>query len=177
MSQIFHINQQIEPLDFGEPALCAVITSNGQLTPRYAYIDKLRITRRATSHHSSSGEARKNVLVLGAGHVVPSLLEYLNRDKHTYLTVVSNSQEELSTISSQFKNLTMRKLDVLKDKEKLGKLMREHDLVISMVPWKFHPTVVKECIKHRRNLLTASYCTPVLKELEHRYGCTFFLNY
>ncbi|CAH8616680.1 unnamed protein product [Dicrocoelium dendriticum] len=157
----------------------AVITSNGQLTPRYAYIDKLRITRRATSHHSSSGEARKNVLVLGAGHVVPPLLEYLNRDKHTYLTVVSNSQEELSTISSQFTNLTMRKLDVLKDKEKLGKLMREHDLVISMVPWKFHPTVVKECIKQRRNLLTASYCTPVLKELEHSIqeaGITAFME-
>jgi saccharopine dehydrogenase (NAD+, L-glutamate forming) len=52
------------------------------------------------------------------------------------------------------------------------------DLVISMLPARFHPLVAGSCVKFSKNLLTASYETKELKSLEEevtRKGL-FFLN-
>lgn len=62
----------------------AVITSNGHLTDRFKYIDQLRSQKRVSSSVASYD---KRVLVLGAGYVVPPLIEYLSRDKKIHITV------------------------------------------------------------------------------------------
>ncbi|KAA3671446.1 alpha-aminoadipic semialdehyde synthase [Paragonimus westermani] len=153
----------------------AVITSNGELTPKFKYIDDLRAKRRT----SISTSSERKVLVLGAGYVVPPLLEYLTRDGNLRLTVVSNLQDELASISQNFPKIQARNVNVLEDTKMLNRLVCEHDLVISLIPWKFHPTVVEECVKQKRNLLTASYCTPVLRDMEssiQQSGITAFME-
>ena len=42
-------------------------------------------------------------------------------------------------------------------KQALSELVAVHDLVISLVPYSFHPLVANHCLEKRKNLVTASY--------------------
>lgn len=56
--------------------------------------------------------------------------------------------------------------------------IEEADLVISMLPARFHKLAARSCIKFSKNLLTASYETPEMKTMENEV-CEkglFFLN-
>ncbi|OBS65990.1 hypothetical protein A6R68_05470 [Neotoma lepida] len=53
-----------------------------------------------------------------------------------------------------------------KQEEKLQSLVASQDLVISLLPYVLHPVVAKACISNRVNMITASYITPAMKELE-----------
>jgi alpha-aminoadipic semialdehyde synthase len=35
----------------------------------------------------------------------------------------------------------------------------------SLLPWHLHPQIAKLCIKHKRNMVTASYVSPEMQEL------------
>lgn len=43
---------------------------------------------------------------------------------------------------------------------------RDHDLCISLLPYPFHPSIVKLCIKNGTNMVTSSYITPELQALD-----------
>uniref|UniRef100_A0A5K3FLY5 Sacchrp_dh_C domain-containing protein n=1 Tax=Mesocestoides corti TaxID=53468 RepID=A0A5K3FLY5_MESCO len=135
----------------------AVIASNGRLTPRFQYIDTLRRQNEARGH---------KVLILGAGFVVPSIVGYLIRDPNTSVTVVSNLVSDLEYIKKYFPRASVAKVDEVAEDECLGKLISRHDLVVIMTPWKFHTKVINACIAHKKNFLTASYCSPELRKLE-----------
>lgn len=42
-------------------------------------------------------------------------------------------------------------------------------LVLSMLPYSFHPLIAKHCIRRKVNLVTASYLSPAMKELQSRW--------
>ena len=48
----------------------------------------------------------------------------------------------------------------------LEKAIQNHKLVISLVPYGFHATVIKIAIRHKVNVVTTSYVSPAIKELE-----------
>lgn len=56
-------------------------------------------------------------------------------------------------------------LDVTRSESDLDKLVREHDCVVSLLPFNLHPNIAKYCIKHRRHLVTTSYVSPKMKSL------------
>lgn len=41
-----------------------------------------------------------------------------------------------------------------------------HDLVISLVPFIYHPDVIRSAIKGRTNVVTTSYVSPAMRELD-----------
>jgi saccharopine dehydrogenase-like NADP-dependent oxidoreductase len=43
----------------------------------------------------------------------------------------------------------------IEDLEMLDKMVSEHDLVVSLLPYTFHVTVAKTCIKHKKDMVTA----------------------
>lgn len=63
-------------------------------------------------------------------------------------------------------NINPVSMDICKQEEKLGFLVAKQDLVISLLPYVLHPLVAKACITNKVNMVTASYITPALKELE-----------
>lgn len=73
-------SKPLEVQNFSKTVMNAVIASNGQLTPNFAYINDLRDTNSRSRHKASSSQAEKRVLVLGAGMVSAPLVEYLHRD-------------------------------------------------------------------------------------------------
>ncbi|VDN15775.1 unnamed protein product [Dibothriocephalus latus] len=111
---------------------------------------------------------KHKVLILGAGFVVPPIIGYLTRDGDIKVTVVSNLMSDLESVKKTYPNISVKQLNILQDTEGLGKLVAEHDLVMSMIPWKFHAQVFPVCIQHKKHILTASYLSPTLRAMEQQ---------
>ncbi|XP_060161358.1 alpha-aminoadipic semialdehyde synthase, mitochondrial isoform X2 [Globicephala melas] len=114
---------------------------------------------------SLSASTKKKVLVLGSGYVSEPVLEYLSRDDNIEITVGSDMENQIEQLGKKY-NINPVSLYVGKQEVKLNSLVATQDLVISLLPYVLHPLVAKACIASKVNMITASYITPVLKELE-----------
>ncbi|NWT58316.1 AASS protein, partial [Erythrocercus mccallii] len=157
-------SEPLEKQNYSPVVRDAVIASNGSLTPKYQYIQKLRESREQAQSLKMGNE--KRVLLLGSGYVSGPVLEYLTRDSNIDITVVSVMKEQLEQLTKKYRNVSPVHMDVLKHEEKLSSLVKSHDLVISLLPYSAHPFVAKKCIDNKVNLVTASYLTPAMKELQ-----------
>ncbi|XP_050421046.1 alpha-aminoadipic semialdehyde synthase, mitochondrial [Adelges cooleyi] len=161
-----------EPLaeqNFSPTVLGAIIASNGSLTERFEYIHELRLSNRLTSFKSSSvDECKKIVLVLGSGHVCAPLIEYLLRDESIVIKLGSVDMNEANSISNKFNRVQPIHINILKDIESLRTLVKESDIVVSLLPSQFHTLVAERCIEYRKNMVTASYCSEQMKQLHDR---------
>lgn len=62
------------------------------------------------------------------------------------------------------------------DAKAVGELIKDSDVVISYVPAFLHIHIAKVCLEHGKNLVTASYISPEMKELDaavRQKGLTF----
>ncbi|XP_052677314.1 alpha-aminoadipic semialdehyde synthase, mitochondrial-like [Crassostrea angulata] len=120
------------------------------------------------SHNSSQKAQRhpenRGVLILGAGYVSLPAVEYLAKGKNIEVTVASQLQSELDNLQKLNVNTTL--IDVQRNYEELEKLISQQDIVVSLLPYVFHPDVAKLCIKFKKNMVTASYISPAMRELD-----------
>ncbi|XP_023275718.1 alpha-aminoadipic semialdehyde synthase, mitochondrial [Seriola lalandi dorsalis] len=154
----------LEEEDFSPQVRDAVITSNGVLTPKFEYIEKLRERREKAEIMKKSG--MKRVLLLGSGYVSGPVVEYLTRDERTQVTVASVLLRQAEELAAKYPNTIPVTLDASSQEGHLDSLIKDHDLVISMLPYSFHPLIAKHCIKRKVNMVTASYLSPAMKELQ-----------
>uniref|UniRef100_A0A8C5H9N1 Saccharopine dehydrogenase (NAD(+), L-glutamate-forming) n=1 Tax=Gouania willdenowi TaxID=441366 RepID=A0A8C5H9N1_GOUWI len=90
----------------------AVITSNGALTPKFEYIEKLekeQILQKA---------GMKRVLLLGSGYVSRPVVEYLTRDERTQVTIASVLLRQAEELAAQYPNTIPVTLDNISFKRK-----------------------------------------------------------
>lgn len=104
------------------------------------------------------------ILVLGAGMVAGPLVRYL-LDAGARLTVTSLEAAEAERLVGGHISGRAIGLD-LADDSGLSNLVAAHDLVVSLVPYTFHPTVAGHCLRHRKHLVTASYVAPAMQDLD-----------
>lgn len=67
-------------------------------------------------------------------------------------------------------------LDVVHRPDLLDSLVKSADLVISLLPYSLHPTVAHSCLEAGTHMVTASYCSPQMQELQQQAvarGVTF----
>jgi saccharopine dehydrogenase (NADP+, L-glutamate forming) len=69
------------------------------------------------------------------------------------------------TLSAGVKNAHPISLDVIDDKA-LDAEVAKNDLVISLIPYTFHATVIKWAIRNKKNVVTTSYVSPTMLKLE-----------
>uniref|UniRef100_A0A674A490 Aminoadipate-semialdehyde synthase n=1 Tax=Salmo trutta TaxID=8032 RepID=A0A674A490_SALTR len=142
----------------------AVITSEGKLTPKFEYIEELRERSEQAKIMKRSG--MKRVLLLGSGYVSGPVIEYLTRDPGTQITVASVLLTQAEELAGKYPNTIPVMLDVTSQEGHLESLVKDHDLVISMLPYGYHPVIAKHCINKKVNMVTASYLSPAMKELQ-----------
>lgn len=106
----------------------------------------------------------KNILVLGAGFVAEPLVEYLNRCAENHITVASHLLEEAQALTKNFTGTKAIQLDVT-DEKQMSEALSICDLVISLVPAPFHPTIAKAAIKAKVSMVTASYESDEMRAL------------
>ncbi|XP_071316114.1 alpha-aminoadipic semialdehyde synthase, mitochondrial isoform X1 [Trachinotus anak] len=157
-------SRPLEEEDFSPQVRDAVITSNGVLTPKFEYIEKLREKREKAQIMKKTG--MKRVLLLGSGYVSGPVVEYLTRDERTQVTVASVLLRQAEELAAKYPNTIPVMLDATSQEGHLDSLIQDHDLVISMLPYAFHPLIAKQCIKRKVNMVTASYLSPAMKELQ-----------
>ncbi|WP_297089822.1 saccharopine dehydrogenase C-terminal domain-containing protein [uncultured Draconibacterium sp.] len=118
----------------------------------------------------------KNILIFGAGRSSVFLLAYLAEHAikyHWNIKVVDAAESELvKSFHLPFSILNVKD-EFARDQE-----VRAADLVISMLPARFHKLVVQSCLKFSKSLLTASYESKEMKlaEEEVKSKGLFFLN-
>ena len=109
----------------------------------------------------------KTILVLGAGLSASSLLRYLSErlvTAHWMLKIGSSEIEPLKKFYASNDRIQLIHLDASSPEERRA-VIAHADLVISMLPAKFHPDVARDCIDLRTDLITPSYVSPAMKML------------
>nr|XP_036586227.1 saccharopine dehydrogenase [Colletotrichum truncatum]KAF6796634.1 saccharopine dehydrogenase [Colletotrichum truncatum] len=108
--------------------------------------------------------ASQKVLMLGAGFVTRPTLDLLS-ESGVNVTVACRTLESAKALSAGVKNANPISLDV-NDDNALDNEVGKHDLVISLIPYTFHATVIKSAIRQRKHVVTTSYVSPAMLELD-----------
>lgn len=106
----------------------------------------------------------KKVLILGAGMVVKPIVTYL-LEKDYHVTVATRTKSKADIMIGDHPNGTSLAWTV-DDEETLERLVQEHDLSVSLLPYAYHVMVAKLCIKHKKNMVTTSYVKPEMLALD-----------
>jgi len=106
----------------------------------------------------------QKVLMLGAGFVTRPTLDVLSQSGIA-VTVACRTLESAQALSKGVANTTPISLDVT-DASALDAAVAQHDLVISLIPYTFHATVIKSAIRNKKHVVTTSYVSPAMLELD-----------
>jgi saccharopine dehydrogenase-like NADP-dependent oxidoreductase len=112
----------------------------------------------------------KKILVIGAGRSTGSLLNYLNThaDQEGWTVTLADFNLDLAKEKAEDKqHVEPISLDV-SDEIARTSAISNADLVISMLPAHMHIPVAKDCIALKKHMVTASYNSPEMRELDEK---------
>lgn len=107
----------------------------------------------------------KKILLLGSGFVARPCAEYIVRQPENQLTIACRTLSSAQALAEALPATTSISLDVT-DTAALEKAVAEHDLVISLIPYIHHAAVIKAAIKAKTHVVTTSYVSPAMRELD-----------
>ncbi len=110
----------------------------------------------------------KTILVIGAGRssvsLIDNLLNHAASSKYKVKVADKNYDWAKDKIHNHPEGIPIR-LDIFNNKERQQEIQAA-DIVISMLPARFHLMVAKDCLNYGKNLLTASYLSDELKDMD-----------
>src|SRR5690554_315190 len=110
----------------------------------------------------------RKILIIGSGRSATSLIRYLldksNKEKLS-ITIADISLAAAEKYAAGHPNAKGIALDVSNKKQR-NQAIQESDLVISMLPARFHIKVAKDCVKFEKHLVTASYISKEMRALD-----------
>jgi saccharopine dehydrogenase-like NADP-dependent oxidoreductase len=104
-------------------------------------------------------------LILGAGLVARPLVRYLLDQPDFRVEVASRTVSKAVKLVNGHPRGVAKELN-LKSDEGLKNEVMNADLVISMVPYAFHPKVAELCIAYKKQMVTTSYVSEAMKKLD-----------
>lgn len=110
----------------------------------------------------------KKVFLIGAGRSATSLIDYLLENavsENWEVTVGDVSEEVVHTKTKGHRCARAIRFDIANEAQTLAEVQRA-DLIISLLPAHMHLPVARACVAIGRNLVTASYVTPEMLELD-----------
>ncbi|RLD75267.1 MAG: saccharopine dehydrogenase, partial [Bacteroidetes bacterium] len=110
----------------------------------------------------------KKVLVIGAGRSASSLIKYLldkSKEENLEIRVADISIENAKKLLQDHPNGVAIALDIFNIEERKKEIIGS-DIVISMLPARFHMEVAKDCVEFGKHLVTASYISDELMALD-----------
>lgn len=120
----------------------------------------------------------KKILVLGAGLSASSLIRYLLQHAGTFnwqIRIVDQNNETAKRKIGDNPHGIALTFNVLSQEERWDEL-KNADLVISMLPARFHIDIARDCLTLNKNLITPSYVSPEMRQLNDEVlakGLTF----
>ena len=112
----------------------------------------------------------RKILIIGSGKSSSYLIKYLlskSEKENLFIIIADKHIEKIKALLNNHSNSKAIKLDVF-DNVSRAKEILAADIVISMLPARFHLMVAKDCIKHSKNMLTASYISDEMLALNNK---------
>ena len=110
----------------------------------------------------------RNILIIGAGRSASSLIQYLLQHSDTenlHLTIGDLSLALAQRKTNGHKNATAIALDIFEAQQRKTEIEKA-DIVISMLPAHLHIEVAKDCIVYKKHMVTASYVSEAMLDLD-----------
>ncbi|MDD2675386.1 MAG: saccharopine dehydrogenase C-terminal domain-containing protein [Flavobacterium sp.] len=110
----------------------------------------------------------RTILIIGAGRSASSLIQYLlnkSEKENLHLVIGDLSLALAQKKTNNHPNATAIALDIF-DEDQRKKAVQIADIVISMLPAHLHIQVAKDCIIYKKHLVTASYVSDGMQELD-----------
>ncbi len=110
----------------------------------------------------------KNILIIGAGRSATTLIKYLldkSESEDLFITIGDLSEASAQKFTTGHPNAKGIQLDVFNAPQRSAAI-EAADLVISMLPARFHIEAAKDCILYKKHLVTASYVNDEMQALD-----------
>lgn len=107
----------------------------------------------------------KHVLVLGAGMVSHPLVRYLLELPDVTVTMASRTVKKAEAIIENHPDGTALSFNINND-EHLEQLVKQADIVVSLLPYIYHVKVASLCITNKKHLVTTSYVSKEMQALD-----------
>lgn len=110
----------------------------------------------------------RNILIIGAGRSATALIKYLldkSKSEDLFITIGDLTEESAQKYIAGHSNAKGIMLDVFNAEQRSASI-KSADLVISMLPARFHIEVAKDCILYKKHLVTASYVSDEMQALD-----------
>lgn len=110
----------------------------------------------------------RNILIIGAGRSASSLIKYLldkSEKEQLQLTIADLSLELAKKKANNHKNARAIEFDIFNEKQRHEEIQKA-TIIISMLPAHMHIEVAKDCITYKKHMVTASYISPAMQELD-----------
>ncbi|GAA4889091.1 saccharopine dehydrogenase C-terminal domain-containing protein [Flaviramulus aquimarinus] len=110
----------------------------------------------------------RKILIIGSGKSASYLLKYLLDKSITeslFITVADLNIENAQRLIGNHQNAKAMTLDVFDDHSRV-EAIKSADIVVSMLPARFHIEVAKNCISLKKHMVTASYVSPEMQALD-----------
>ncbi|WP_139000841.1 saccharopine dehydrogenase family protein [Hyunsoonleella aestuarii] len=110
----------------------------------------------------------RKILIIGFGKSSSYLLKYLmekSTSENLFITVGDLNIDNAKMLIGNHKNAECLKLDVF-DASSRSEAIKRTDIVVSMLPARFHIEVAKDCLAYGKNMVTASYVSKEMQALD-----------
>ena len=108
----------------------------------------------------------KHVVVFGAGLVAGAHVRYL-LECGFQVTVASRTVAKAQELVGSYPHGQAVAFDVEKEGDKrLGEIVAQHDLAVSLLPYLYHPRVARACIRAGKHMVTTSYVKDEMRALD-----------
>ena len=110
----------------------------------------------------------RNILLIGAGRSASNLIQYLlekSAEEQLFVTIGDLTLDTANQLINNHPNAKAVMLDVFNQEQRKNAIAKS-DMVISMLPAKYHIEVAKDCLEFGKNMVTASYISDEMQALD-----------
>ena len=110
----------------------------------------------------------RKILIIGAGKSTSYLIKYLldkSHEEELHIIIADKSISHARKLIGNHENGQAIMLDIT-DKQARVEAIKNADIVVSMLPPRYHIEIAKDCISYNKNMTTASYITKEMEDLD-----------
>lgn len=110
----------------------------------------------------------RKIVVIGAGKSTSFMLDYFlkkSESEQLHITIVDQNADGIADAIKKHPACTFVVLDIFNEKDRIH-ILSEADIVVSMLPARFHMTIAKDCLALKKHLVTASYVNNDMKTMD-----------
>ena len=110
----------------------------------------------------------KKISILGAGLSATSLIDYLleHAESNNWMISIGDFDENIAKVKAHNNPRSKSFQFDVNNSAQIEEVVSTSDIVVSMLPASFHLIIAESCVKHKKQMLTASYVSPAIKNLD-----------